>query len=77
MQNEWYQTIIYSVAIHALFYVILKAAGLAACAAACALAWLATGSLSSAFATGAAAACCEAGNTSNGTKSFRGLVKIY
>ena len=64
-------------AIHALFYVILKAAGLAACAAACALAWLATGSLFSAFATGADDAWCQAGNTSNGTKSFRGLGKIF
>ena len=56
--------------------VLLRAAGLAAGVAACALAWLATGFLRAAFATGTAAACCEAGDTSNGTKSLRGLVKI-
>ncbi len=41
------------------------------------LAWLAAGSLCTAFVTGVAAACCKACDTSNRTKSLGGLVKTH
>ena len=50
---------------------LLKVTGLAAC-----VRLLAMDSLCVAFATGPAASCCEAGDTSNGTTNLRGLVKI-